>query len=353
MINESTNNNSVERQDLTSNHDLINSNMNVHSVAANNNNNIPLQQNMEKSCSCHDKEKTMYTNSPPSYVYALGRVAYRFPDKAIEWELYEAIRTYSNAHSDEVKGKIDQDVVLTVLSDPKYNYILRKLCWIFKIENLETYILLPRNPFDYDKFIETIRKVPKRSDIDVVIGMRGSLSEPYMCNGLVLPVVYFDQLYSSDVDEFITSIGGPSREEQQEKTKSASKSKDKSDDKTNVDNLEETVRDVLDKIMQLADNTGSTDEHRAINYLAVRSREIYTHTRDMYNRNFSFTGIEVITSRISGIRKIMNVIFTYSSRETRVVEKWYDAVDVTIDLPCPFSEYGIKLKPYMDYQQHI
>jgi hypothetical protein len=35
-------------------------------------------------------------------------------------------------------------------------------------------------------------------DLDVVIGMRGSIAPPEFCNGLMLPIVAFDQIYSFD-----------------------------------------------------------------------------------------------------------------------------------------------------------
>jgi hypothetical protein len=100
--------------------------------------------------------------------------------------------------------------------------------------------------------------------------------------------------------------------------------------------------------MQLADNLGSTDEHRAINYLAVRSKPVYIHTRDMYNRNFSFIRIETKPSTLSFGRKIVDVIFIYRNRQTRLEEEWYISVDVTTDLP--FSDHIVR--PYVEKTLH-
>ena len=50
---------------------------------------------------------------------------------------------------------------------------------------------------------------PRPTDIDVVIGMRGPNAPPETCNGLIVPIVAFDQLYSFDVDALIQGIPSP------------------------------------------------------------------------------------------------------------------------------------------------
>jgi hypothetical protein len=92
--------------------------------------------------------------------------------------------------------------------------------------------------------------------------------------------------------------------------------------------------------MQMADNVGSADEHRALNYLAVRSRDIYRLTRDMYNQNYSFTAIQSRMSRLSSTRKIVDIIFTYTHRESRYVDKWFVRVDVTEEFPFIHTTLG-------------
>ncbi len=102
------------------------------------------------------------------------------------------------------------------------------------------------------------------------------------------------------------------------------------------------AKELLDRIMQLADNAGATDEHRALNYLAVRYDETYIKATEMHQRNFSLTGVEVGHSRLSGTRKIVAPIFSYTHRETGVIEKWFVRVDVTEEFPflvTPLSPY--------------
>ena len=40
-------------------------------------------------------------------------------------------------------------------------------------------------------------------DLDVVVGLKGPIAPPEMCNGLMVPIVAFDQIYSFDRDSLI------------------------------------------------------------------------------------------------------------------------------------------------------
>src|SRR5256885_1659840 len=66
-----------------------------------------------------------------------------------------------------------------------------------------------RHPADLDLLAEAVRPAPRPVDVDVVIGVRGPVAPPEACNGLMVPVVVFDQLYSFDVDTLIGSIPRP------------------------------------------------------------------------------------------------------------------------------------------------
>jgi hypothetical protein len=96
--------------------------------------------------------------------------------------------------------------------------------------------------------------------------------------------------------------------------------------------------------MQMTDNAGATDDHRALNYLAVRYNAIYFTASELFGRNFSLTSVEVKTSRLSGTRKIVDVIFTFTNRTSDVTEKYFCRVDVTEEFPFLVS----KMQTYFD-----
>jgi len=197
---------------------------------------------------------------------------------------------------------------------------------VLNIEGMDTYILQPHGPHGFDLLIETIRPSPSPMDIDIVIGNRGHIAPPEMCNGLMVPIVFFDQIYSFDRPKLLEDL------------------KEKRPETVSEEEFTSTAEELFERIMQLADNAGATDEHRALNYLAVRYDAIYAKATEMHQRNFSLTEVVVGTSRLSGARKIVAPIFTFTHRETDVNEKYFVRVDVTEEFPFLVT----KMSPYYD-----
>lgn len=257
----------------------------------------------------------------PSYIFALGRVEVRFPSLSIEKEFAQSIGRADTA------GLTDRQAMRAALSERGNRYLARQVCWILTIEGLETYILRPRDPADFDLLLEAVRPQPSPLDVDVVVGMRGPIAPPEMCNGLMVPIVVFDQLYSFDRDALIKSIPRPA---------SIAANKEKQ--------FRSSAEELFERIIQVADNAGSADEHRAVNYLAVRYPAIYALAAEAFGRNSSLTGVEVRPSRLSGVRRVVDAIFSFTSRETDVTEKYFVRVDVTEEFPFLVT----KLSPYYD-----
>src|SRR5262249_43564889 len=90
----------------------------------------------------------------PLYVYALGKVTRRFPRLSAEKEFAQV-----SGRSDTA-GLTDRQVLHTVLSQRENRYLVRQLCWVLTIEGLETYMLHPRDPADFDLLIEALRPTP-------------------------------------------------------------------------------------------------------------------------------------------------------------------------------------------------
>jgi hypothetical protein len=258
----------------------------------------------------------MATLSPPSYIYAIGRIEPRFPQISVEKEFAQATgRT-------ETRDLTDRQALHRVLSEPRNRYLARQLCWVMTIEGLETYILVPRDPSDLHLLIETLRPAPRATDVDVVIGVRGPIAPPMLCNGLTVPIVPFDQIYSFDVDSLVDSIPRPEGVE--------------------GDRFRATAEEVLNRITQIADNAGATDAHRALNYLVVRYPAIYARAAEQFGRDFSLSNVEVRPSNLSGVRRIVDVIFSYTNRNTDFTERFFLRADVTEEFPFLVT----KLSPY-------
>jgi hypothetical protein len=255
---------------------------------------------------------------PASYVYAIGQIEARFPRLAVEKEFAQA------AGREDTAGQTDQEVFYNVLTQPQNRYLTRQLCWVFTVQGLETYILQPRDPRDYDQLVEAIRAQPSPVDIDVVVGIRGPIAPPEYCNGLMAPIVLFDQVFSFDRPTLIKAIPRPAN--------------------LKDDQFETTAGEVFNRIMQMTDNAGATDEHRALNYLALRYPATYSRIADAFAQDFSLSGLEVRPSRLSGTRNILDVILSFTNRNTDFTEKSFVRVDVTEEFPFMVT----KMSPYYD-----
>jgi PatG C-terminal len=256
--------------------------------------------------------------TPPAWIYAIGRVEPRFPKISVEKEFAQVLGR------DQTSGLTDRQVLHATLSKTENRYLVRQLCWVVTIQGLETYILVPRDPADFSLLVETLRPAPQPWDLDCIIGSRGPLAAAEMCNGIIVPIVIFDQIYSFDRDSLIKAIPRP--------------------EKTPAKDFAPKAEELFDRIMQMTDNAGATDEHRALNYLGVRYPRIYEAVSEAFGRNESLTAVEVRHSPLSGTRKVVEAIFTFTNRNTDVVSKQYVRVDVTDEFPFLVT----KLSPYYD-----
>ena len=258
------------------------------------------------------------SSAPPSFVYAIGRVEARFPNLAAEKEFAQATGRADTG------GKTNQAAFHATLTKRENRYLARQLCWVLTIQGLETYLLVPRDPADIDLLVDAIRPAYSPGDVDAVIGQRGPIAPPEMCNGLMVPIVAFDQIYSFDREALVKSIPRP--------------------DKTPAARFAETAKELFERIIQLTDNAGATDEHRALNYLAMRYPSIYAKTAEKNGETCSLSAVDVRPSRLSSTRNIVDVIFSYTHRQTDVTDKHFVRVDVSEKFPFLVT----KMAPYFD-----
>ena len=194
--------------------------------------------------------------SPASYIYALGQIETRFPRPSVEKELAQATGRAETA------GSTDRQAFQNVLSQRENRYLARQLCWVLTVQGLETYILQPRDPADLDLLIGALRGPPDPVPwISTVIGVRGPIAPPEYCNGLMIPIVAFDQIYTFSKDALIEAIPRP--------------------DSIPAERFGAAARELFDTIIQMTDNAGATDENRAMNYLAVRYPTIYARVAEL------------------------------------------------------------------------
>jgi hypothetical protein len=281
---------------------------------------LALQEGHRPCPTCGDGSETgagdAYTPTP---VYALGRVEAHFPSLGVEKEFAQA-----GARS----GAAGTDAEVTKKALQEHRYLARQVCWVFRISGMETYLLRPRDPADFALLIEAVREDPASTDMDLVIGWLGRGHAT--CGMYTLPVVTFDQLYSFDRASLLNSIPRPATEGGEKYDQEADAA------------FNRTAAEVLERTAMMIDNAGATDEHRALNYLAVRFDGIYKRTAQAHNENQRLRDISVEPAPVSSTRKILDVILTYADRTTDVPDYCFVRVDVEEEFPFlvgPLKQY--------------
>ncbi len=306
-----------------------------------------------------------------SYVYSIGTVDSRFPSIGVEKEYIQAraaiptddlanlterqvkykVLTYAvgyNIKLDELHTTDNQGRSVVITADQNAEivrypnrYLARDMCWVFSVENIDTYILIPRSEDELTQLIEMLNEptaVPP-VDVDVVIGSLGSIAPPSFCNCLELPIVQINNTYSFVVEQFIDQLWEQYQQERQS-TPSQTPAISETDFKSAANNL-------FVRMMQLADNVGNLDEHRAVNYLALRSQQIYINTAELSQDSKRLLKITVKPSALTenSSRSVMEVIFTYATpSDSRDV--YYIVVDVS-------GMYPFLVKNWQPYYEQI
>jgi hypothetical protein len=257
--------------------------------------------------------------NPAMWVYAIGRIEPRFPRISVEKEFLQVV-----ARSSQRQGMTDAQIRHHVLSSAENAYLLRQMCWVLAIQGQDTYILTPRDPIDLRLLAHSVRTDPGPGDLDIVIGAKGPVAPSQMCNGLQVPIVFFDQIYSFDRESLLREL--PKLEG------------------ADAQSFAGAAAELFDRMMLLAANPGSSSRTRALNYLAARYPRLYHTVAEAHHRDESLSAVDVRSSALSGARDIVDVVLSFTNRRTDVISKQFVRVDVTDEFPFLVT----KLSPYYD-----
>ncbi len=77
----------------------------------------------------------------------------------------------------------------------------------------------------------------------------------------------------------------------------------------------------------------------------MRYQAIYAGATEEFAENHSLTGLKVRPSALSSGRNIVEVIFSFTNRNTDFTEKYFVRVDVTEEIPFLVT----KMSPYYEH----
>jgi hypothetical protein len=274
-------------------------------------------------CQCESCRRGVGTPKPRQYVYAIGRIVPRFPSISIERE-FQLI-----ASDTDRRGRSDSQVFRDIVSAPENRYLCRKLCWVFLVLGLETFILVPRENHDVQLLLSTFADEHSSEKNDVLIGTKLGIAPEGMCGYLRLPIVVIDNIYSFLRKDFLDAIGPRAASEPDESAKASA----------------QAVAEVLDRVLQSTDNAGLSAGDRALNFLAIRYPALYQTVAARFNSNFSLAEISTKVSHLGPPREIVEVIFTFRQRQTGFFEQVSIHVDVTEEFPFVVRQ----ITPYIEH----
>jgi hypothetical protein len=297
---------------------------------------VPLQRIVPATgCECGGDGGacTCGTTASPSYVYAIGTVTARFPSLNIEKEFMQAWGKAPTA----ALTITDADK-FAVLSQGQNLYLAREMCWVFQSQDIDIYILRPRSYVELTDLVMCLAPTQDTS-YSLIVGTLGPLAPPSVCNGVQLPIVTCDQVFSFTRTAFINSIvaavgsqsragnGSTASAEASGQTGAGTPAVTGTDAATNA------ATNAFRVMTLLADNTGQTDEHRAINYLTFKSSMLYATEIEMEAAGFTLNSVAAQPDPLSGTRAIQDVILLYANTSTTQTQRYFTRVDVTGEYP--------------------
>jgi hypothetical protein len=131
--------------------------------------------------------------------------------------------------------------------------------------------------------------------VDVVVGILGPIAPPEACNGLMLPIVLFDEIYWFDAPSLIQSIPKP--------------------EKMTAKQFEPVAEELFSRIRQMADNAGATDDTITIAKKFPRV-EVHDHS------SFKTLGYSVKEL----IKAVETEWFSYLHADVYLPDGWFDTM---------------------------
>lgn len=256
-----------------------------------------------------------------SYLYAVGQIVPVFPTKGLEREFKRVAGIAKSVAPDDL-------LLYDILSKEEYNYIAAEMRWVMKINNTETYLVTPIGNLELKDLIDTLKVTSGQTGYHVIIGTRGGMEavKPGGDDRLTTVVCYL--LYNFTFNEFVDNIISEIT---------------KKDPTTSID--KQAVGSLFEQLLNKTDNAGSTDDDRAVNYIALRYLDVYKMASEMISSDakspkYSLVGIVPEPARVQGMRKIVDVVFRYQERGNAKIIWINVRIDTTGMFPFLVKELG-------------
>jgi hypothetical protein len=257
------------------------------------------------------------------YVFAIGRIKPFFPALDVEKEYKQLI---PRPLPSELNGASEDRLLQWVLQH--HPFLAREMGWAFLIENVSTYVLSPRSTLELEQLVKSI--VPQSATevcYDVILGAQDPAAALGAGGDGALPGVMVNRTYQFTLGELVKSVLAALQAQGVTPLPSIAQ-----------------ITALFDDLLQLADNTGDADEHRALNYVSVNYPEIYVAQSSGGSVTSYFSGVDTRRSPLGGGRVIIDIILRYTGQTSGLVTRSYTSVDVSGQFPFLVTP----LQPYFE-----
>jgi len=224
-------------------------------------------------------------------------------------------------------AEADINLLREVLDDSENSYLGRHLCWIFSMQHTDAFVLIPRGDAEIAKLLQSLPPPGAEGVHNVVVGQSGTPNPNCTVPGL--PSVTFEQLLtftSSEFSEGIMDIDrGTASDSDNEAESGTSDASSRDQDKA-------VVGDLFNRLIRRSDNWGTSDEHRALNYIALRYPQFYSAILAGRREGKTLASVEAFPAA-STERRVIAVRATLRNRHTDIIERYRCLVDVTEVFP--------------------
>jgi hypothetical protein len=245
----------------------------------------------------------MATSGP---VYAVGRIQARFPSLGVEKE-------YAQLTGGDPHALVQVADLKTALTQSENRYLARKMCWIFSVHTADVCVIIPRYDSDLDELINMLES----DDTDIVQALVAApnLELPdAACAASGLPPVWQTQLLSFAMEEFVRSLPAPAGVDSSDSV------------------YGQIIRRLFAQLTQRTNNRGLSDEHRALNYLALRYPPVYHLTWSAAQEGKALIGVDTRPAHTT-TRRVVAVRVAFRHASTHVHERYHCHVDITDEFP--------------------
>lgn len=254
-------------------------------------------------------------------VFAIGQIRHYFPSK----DIFKLFCQLDDSPPSNSENQRLQAVMM------KYRFFAREMGWLFQIQDVDTYVVHPRTPVELDHLISTVYVANTNGTTvyDLIIGVLspGELER----GGSDLPAVVVDVCEQFTQVQLVADVISALQ-------------------KQNTPNIPTStqISDLFVDILQLADNTGDSDEQRALNYVCRHYPEFYIPQygpgAQAPSTSIYFAGVSARRSPLGAGRTIIDVVLRYENHANGITYASYTSVDVTGKYPFLVTQ----LQPYYE-----